>query len=172
MHIYYMADMDTLVHTWSCYFGTAYPGYHYYEISLSAQCSWEEKILKGMMHFHHMTNMATPYHKNPYPRCHTTYNFVRAFPGHHYYTVSLSALCPGVEKICEKKWPHLIREISSKGWPKTCDLHSRLGVLQVCWIVSVSWEISTERWTNKVGLHLVTRQRWKIGISREVENWS
>ena len=41
--------------------------------------------------------MATPLHKNPCPGGHEIYNFGRPFRGHHYYTLSLSDLCLGVE---------------------------------------------------------------------------
>ena len=45
-----------------------------------------------------MTYMATPYNKNPCPRGHESYNFVRPFLGHHHYILSLSDLCLGVSK--------------------------------------------------------------------------
>ena len=35
------------------------------------------------MHFHSMTYMATPEHKNSCPRGHEIYNFGRPFLGHH-----------------------------------------------------------------------------------------
>ena len=50
------------------------------------------------MHFHYMTYMATPQHKNPCPGGHEIYNFGRPFLGHHYYVRSLSDLCLGVKK--------------------------------------------------------------------------
>ena len=34
-----------------------------------------------------MTYMATPEHKNPCPRGHEIYNFIRPFLGHHYYRI-------------------------------------------------------------------------------------
>ena len=45
-----------------------------------------------------MTYMATPEHKNPFPRGHEIYNFGTPFLSHHYYTLSLFDLCLGVEK--------------------------------------------------------------------------
>ena len=35
-------------------------------------------------------SMATPLHRNRYPRGHEIYNFDRAFQAHHYYIFSLS----------------------------------------------------------------------------------
>ena len=43
-----------------------------------------------------MTYMATPYHK--IHRGHEIYNFGRPFLGHHYFILSLSDLCLGVER--------------------------------------------------------------------------
>ena len=63
-------------------------------------------------------------------------------------------------------------------WSKNCGLQSVSGVLHVCWIVSLSREISTQGWSNTFGLHLVTGvlcltwQSWLIIIIRDVENWS
>ena len=51
-----------------------------------------------IMHFHYMIDMATPLHKNHCPGGHETYNFGRPFLDHHYYKLSLSVLCLGVEK--------------------------------------------------------------------------
>ena len=45
-----------------------------------------------------MTYMAMPWHKNPCPGGHEIYNFGRPFLGLHYYILSLSDLCLGVEK--------------------------------------------------------------------------
>ena len=45
-----------------------------------------------------MTYMASPQHKNPYPRGHEIYNFGRPFLCHHNYILRLSFLCLGVEK--------------------------------------------------------------------------
>ena len=42
--------------------------------------------------------MATPKHQNPSPGGHEIYSFDRNFLGHHYYILSLSDLCLGVEK--------------------------------------------------------------------------
>ena len=60
----------------------------------------EKKIFKEIMHFHHMTLMATPWFKTPLPRGHETHNFSRLFIGHHYniHVLSLSELCLGVDK--------------------------------------------------------------------------
>ena len=55
------------------------------------------------MNFHFMTCMAMPQHKNPCLGGHEIYNFGRPFLGHHYYILSLSDLCLGVEKkICKE----------------------------------------------------------------------
>ena len=54
-------------------------------LSLSDLClGVEKKIFKEIMHFHYMTYMATPLHKNPCPGGHEIYNFGRPFLGHHY----------------------------------------------------------------------------------------
>ena len=49
------------------------------------------------MHFHYMTYMATPQHKNPCPGGDEIYKFGRPFLGYHNYILSLSVLCLGVE---------------------------------------------------------------------------
>ena len=36
--------------------------------------------------------------QNPYPVGHEVYNFGKPVLGHHYFTLSLSEPCPGVEK--------------------------------------------------------------------------
>ena len=41
--------------------------------------------------------MATPQHKNRCPRVHENYNFRRPFIGHHYFILSMSELCLGIE---------------------------------------------------------------------------
>ena len=53
-----------------------------------------------------MTYTATPLHKNPCPRGHEIYNFGRPFLGYHYYILSLSDLCLGVEKKIFKEKVH------------------------------------------------------------------
>ena len=55
------------------------------------------------MHFHYMTYMATPSHKNPCPGGHESYNFGIPFLDHHDYTLHLSDLCLGEEKKIFKK---------------------------------------------------------------------
>ena len=45
-----------------------------------------------------MTYMASPQHKNPYPRGHEIYNFGGPLLGNHNYILRLSVLCLGVEK--------------------------------------------------------------------------
>ena len=65
---------------------------------ISAWESREKDFEKKIMHVHYMTYMATPEHKNPYPRGHEIYNFGRPFLGHHYYILSLFALCLRVER--------------------------------------------------------------------------
>ena len=72
--------------------------HHNYILSLSNLCLGVEKIFKEIMHFHYMTYMATPWHKNPCPGGHEIYNFGRPFLGHHYYTLSFYGSCMGVEK--------------------------------------------------------------------------
>ena len=64
----------------------------------------ENSILRNNA-FHHMTYMymATPEHNNPCPRGHEIYNFGGPFHGHHYYILSLSDLCLGVEKKILKR---------------------------------------------------------------------
>ena len=53
-----------------------------------------------------MTYMATPKHHNPSPWGHESYNFGRPFLGHHYYILSLSDICIGVEKKIFKEIMH------------------------------------------------------------------
>ena len=80
-------------------FGRPFLGHHYYILSLSNLClGVEKKIFKEKMHFHYMTYMATPYHKNPCPGSPEIYNLGRPFLGHHYYILGLSDQCLGVEK--------------------------------------------------------------------------
>ena len=79
--------------------GRPFLGHHYYILGLSYLClGIKKKIFKEIMQFHYMTYMATPQHKNPCPRSHQIYNFGKLFLGHHYYILSLSDLCLGVEK--------------------------------------------------------------------------
>ena len=47
-----------------------------------------------IVHVHYMT---TSQHKNPCPWGHEIYIFGEPFLGHHYYTLSFSYLCLGVE---------------------------------------------------------------------------
>ena len=49
-----------------------------------------------------MTYLATPQHDIPCPGSHEIYNFGGPFLGQHYYPLSLSDLCLGVEKILIK----------------------------------------------------------------------
>ena len=80
-------------------FGRPFLGHHYYILGLSDLClGIEKKIFKEIMHFHYMTYMATPKHKNPCPRGHEIYNFGRPFLGYHYNILGLSDLFLGVEK--------------------------------------------------------------------------
>ena len=46
-----------------------------------------------------------PEHKNP-PKGHEIYNFSEPFLGHHNYLLSLSVLCPGIEKKLSKEIIH------------------------------------------------------------------
>ena len=52
-----------------------------------------------ILHFHYMTYMVTPQHKNPYSGGHEFYYLGRPFLVHHYYTLSLFDLYLGEEKI-------------------------------------------------------------------------
>ena len=80
-------------------FGTPFLGHPYYIHSLSDLCiGVEKKIFKEIMFFHYMTYMATPQGNNPCPGGHEIYNCGRPYLGHHYYILSLSDLCLGVEK--------------------------------------------------------------------------
>ena len=80
-------------------FGGPFLGNHYYILSLSNLClGVEKKIFKEIMHFHYVTYMATPQHKNPCPGGHEIYNFGGPFLGHHYYILGLSDQCLGGEK--------------------------------------------------------------------------
>ena len=94
-------------------------GHCYYILSLSNLCMGvENKILKEIMHFHHMTYMTTPQHKNPCPRGHEIYNFGRPFLGHHYYILGLSNLCLGVEQKMLKEKMHFHN--MTYMWPRPC----------------------------------------------------
>ena len=88
-------------------FGTPSLGHHYYTLSLFDLClGVEKKILKETMHFHSMTYMATPEHKNPCPWGHEIYNFGRPFLGHNNYIFGLSDQCLRVEKKIVKEIMH------------------------------------------------------------------
>ena len=63
--------------------------------SVCVICAWEKRRIFLIMHFHYITYIATPWHKNLYPRAHEIYNFGRPFLGHHYYKLSLYGPCPG-----------------------------------------------------------------------------
>ena len=114
MHFHYMTHMATPQHKNPCpggheiyNFGGPFRGHHYYILSLSNLClGVEKKIFKEIMHFHYMTYMATPQHKNPCPGGHEIYNFGRPFLCHHNYILSLSDLCLGVEKTIFKEMMH------------------------------------------------------------------
>ena len=58
--------------------------------------AWESR--EEIKHFHYMTYIATPLHKNPSPWGHEISNFGRPFHDHHYYILGLSDLRLGVEK--------------------------------------------------------------------------
>ena len=112
-----VADNAFSVYDWYCHaiahkplfgghdiYNFARPIFGHYCILLTSSlfylCLWiDKKIFKEMMHFHYMTYMATPYHKNICPGGHEMYNFGRPFLGHHYYIISLSDLCLGIENI-------------------------------------------------------------------------
>ena len=66
-------------------FGIPCLSHHNYAFTLSESFPRVyETILKEIMQFHIMTNMAMPYiAKNPCPRGHKIYNFGRPFLGHH-----------------------------------------------------------------------------------------
>ena len=53
-----------------------------------------------------MTCMATPEHKNPFPRGHEIFKFSRPFLGYHYYILSWFDLSLGVEKKIFKEIMH------------------------------------------------------------------
>ena len=88
-------------------FGRLNLGHHYYTFSLSNLClSEEKKFLKEIMHFHYMTYMPWPLHKNPCPGGHEIYNFGRLKLGHHNKILSLSGLCLREEKKIFKEIMH------------------------------------------------------------------
>ena len=75
IHIHYNDSYSHGVH--EIYnFGRPFLGHDYYILSLSDLCLGVKKIFKGTMHFHFMTYIATPQHKNPCPGGHEIYNFV------------------------------------------------------------------------------------------------
>ena len=67
----------------------------------------EKNIFKEIMHFHYMTYMVMPQHKNPCVGGNEINNFGRHFLGHHKYILGLSDLCLGVEKKIFKQIMHL-----------------------------------------------------------------
>ena len=61
-------------------FGRNLLGQYYYIISFSDLClGVEKKIFKELMHFHCMTYMSTPQHKNPCPGGHIINTFGRPY---------------------------------------------------------------------------------------------
>ena len=93
------------VHT----FGRPFLGHYYYILSLSDLClGVKTKILKEIMHFHYMTNMATPQNKNPCPRGQEMFNVCRPLLGYHFFILGLSDQCPGVEKKIKKLYQFYI----------------------------------------------------------------
>ena len=66
----------------------------YYILGLSNLCRREKifKEINSMMHFYYMT------YKNPCFRGNEIYNFGRTFLRQHYYKLSLSDQCLGIEK--------------------------------------------------------------------------
>ena len=82
-------------------FGRPFLGHNYSTtcLGLSDLCLGVEKtFLKKIMHFHNMSYMTTPLHKNRCPRGHEIYNFGKPFLAYHYYILGLSDLCLVVEK--------------------------------------------------------------------------
>ena len=80
--------------------------HHYYILRFLIYASEERRrCLKGIMHFHYMTSIATPERKNPCPGGHEIYNLDRPFLGHHYYKLFLSDLYSEVEKNIFKEIP-------------------------------------------------------------------
>ena len=66
--------------------------------------------------------MATPLRQNPCPGGYEIYNFGRPFLGHHYYLLSLSELCLGVEKKIFKSIMHFyyMTEMANPKHKKPC----------------------------------------------------
>ena len=61
--------------------------------------AWEQsRRFLEILHFHYLTYMATPYHKNPCLGGNEIYNFGRTFLCNHHYILSLSDLCLRVKK--------------------------------------------------------------------------
>ena len=102
MHFHYIIYMNSTQHKNPC------PGVMKFtilvdpslvNITLYIVClinNWEQrrKIFKAIMHFHYMTYMATPQHKNPCPGVMKFTIWVDPSFVHHYYTLSLSETCP------------------------------------------------------------------------------
>ena len=101
MHFHYMAFMAAPWHKIPCprrhvtyNLSRLFNSHQYNLLCLSDLCLWlEKKLSKEIMHFHYMAFMATPWHKNPCPRGHETYNLSRLFIGHQYNLLSFSYLC-------------------------------------------------------------------------------
>ena len=80
-------------------FSRHYLGNHYFTINLFELClGVEKKSSIEIMHFHNITYMATPKHKNANPRSHEIYTFGKHLLGRHNYKLSLSVLCLGREE--------------------------------------------------------------------------
>ena len=65
------------------------PSLGHYNYILTLFNLWLGVFLIEIMHFHYITFMTTPLHKNPCPEGHEIYNFGRHFFGHHNYTLCL-----------------------------------------------------------------------------------
>ena len=91
---------------------------------------------KEIMHFHFMTYMTTPKHKNPCRGGHLISNFGRPFLVHYYYILSLSEPCSKVENFFFKRiiyqFYHVYPKITSLlGWGLMKFTVSRLLTLQM-----------------------------------------
>ena len=91
-------------------FGRPAFGHHYYVHSTSMSDPYlgvEKRNFKEIMHFHSMTNTTIPQLvQETLPKGHEIYNFCIFFLGNHYYILSKSDLCHGVEKKIFKELMH------------------------------------------------------------------
>ena len=77
-------------------FGRSFHGYHYCQVSLSDLCLGIEKTILNAFSLYDLYSLAPAPESRPWWSL--IYNFGNPFLGHHYYTLSLTEPCLGIEK--------------------------------------------------------------------------